>query len=117
MTVLAKYGAVFLLVTTGTSAHEFPLRPHTYQSPFAKVQQMFRQAELDHARHEASQLQMERAYQEQLHRRMAEFAKTWNSLATELVEDGTFNVKQCGKVTKAFQLLQKTRGWPKSEKK
>ena len=117
MTVLAKYGAVFLLVTTGASAQEFLLRPHIYQSSFDEVQRMFRQTELDHARREASELRMERAYQEQLHRRMTEFAETWNSLATELVEGGTFNVKQCEKVTKAFQRLQKTRGWPKSEKK
>ena len=117
MTVLAKYGAIFLLVTAGAAAREFPLRRLIYQSPSDKVQRMFREIERDRARREAEKFQVVRACQEQLYRRMTEFAETWNSLATELVESGTFNIKQCEKVSKAFQRLQKTRGWPKPEKK
>ena len=117
MTVLAKYGAVFLLVTTGAAAQELPLRVRAYGSLVDEVQRKFREVELDHARRKASELRMERAYQRQLRRRMTEFAEAWNSLTTELVENGTFNIKQCEKVTKAFQRLQKARGWPMPEKK
>jgi hypothetical protein len=117
MTVLAKYGAVLLLVTTGVAAEEFPFPNSINLSVNDRVQRMFYQAELDHAHREAEKLQVQRAYQEQLHRRMTEFAEAWNSLAAELTERGTFNIRQCERITKAFQRLQKTRGWPRPEKK
>ena len=117
MRLLAKYGAIFLLVITGASAQQLPPRERACWSTFQEVERKFREVERDDARREAEELQFERAYQQRLHSRMREFADAWNALAAELTERGAFNIKQCNEIAKAFQRLQKTRGWPRPEKK
>lgn len=45
------------------------------------------------------------------------FVNLWTSLAREYNENGTFNIKTAKQISKAFHDLEKTEGWPKSDRR
>ena len=49
-------------------------------------------------------------------RKIAGFTKSWSALAREYNHKGTFNVKTAKEVSKAFHDLEKTEGWPKTNR-
>ena len=49
-------------------------------------------------------------------RKIAGFTKSWSALAREYNRKGTFNVKTANEVSKAFHDLEKTEGWPKTNR-
>lgn len=44
------------------------------------------------------------------------FTKSWSELAREFNGKGTFNMKTAKEVSKAFHDLEKTEGWPKTNR-
>ena len=83
----------------------------------ARIEQIARQRQVDFNTWEAEKHARELLSQQKLERRMYEFSEAWVAFTKDMHETGTFDVRLCQEVNRAFERLQNTRGWLKPDNK